>query len=92
MNKKEEKGELGVQYYLKSSRAFEQLHFLDSYVPEQRDQTGYGIDQARIEALRFLENRRIQIARRYQVPEITVVDAIANQYVYNQEYGIYERR
>lgn len=85
------KGELGEQYFIKSRRAFQGLHYVDCYRPAMSVETGQEISRERREVLRFLENRRLQIARRYRVPEISVVEAITNAYSYNREFGYYER-
>ena len=69
------------------------LLFFDYYIPDDtNEKASESISAARREVLSFLENRRIQIAGRYRVPEITVVDAIENDYIYNKEYGFYEKR
>lgn len=87
------KGELGEQVFLKSEKAFSQLTFFDHYIPVNVEETaGTALSVARREVLKFLENRRIEIAGRFIVPEITVADAVNNDYVYNKEYGYYEKR
>ena len=86
------KGELGEQYFIKSKEAFARIKFIDAFTPEPSEQAGVEISVARKEVLHFLQQRRLQIAKRYQVPEITVIDAITNTYSYNRELGYYERR
>jgi hypothetical protein len=86
------KGELGEEYFIKSRNAFDCLKFIDSFTPEYSEVMGSEISAARKEVLHFLQQRRLQIAMRYQVPEITVIDAITNTYFYNRELGYYERR
>ena len=86
------KGELGEQYFIKSKEAFARIKYIDAFIPESSEQTGIEISVARKEVLHFLQQRRLQIAKRYQVPEITVIDAITNTYSYNRELGYYERR
>ena len=86
------KGELGEQYFIKSKEAFARIKFIDALTPEPTEQTGIEISEARKEVLHFLQQRRLQIAKRYQVPEITVIDTITNTYSYNRELGYYERR
>ena len=87
------KGELGEQVFIKSEKAFERLKFSDAYVPKlSNESTGRAITIARREVLKFLENRRIEIASRFIVPEITVADAVENTYIYNKEFGYYEKR
>ena len=86
------KGELGEQYFIKSKKAFAQIKFIDAFTPEPSEQAGVEISVARKEVLHFLQQRRLQIAKRYQVPEITIIDAITNTYSYNRELGYYERR
>ena len=86
------KGELGEQYFIKSKKAFARIKFIDAFIPELSEQTGIEISAARKEVLHFLQQRRLQIAKRYQVPEITVIDAITNTYSYNRELGYYERQ
>lgn len=85
------KGELGEQYFIKSHKAFKRLQYVDCYKPAMSGEAGQEISRARREVLRFLEKRRLQIARRYRVPEISVIDAITNTYSYNREFGYYER-
>ena len=86
------KGELGEQYFIKSKKAFGLINFIDAFTPKVSEQTGIEISTARKEVLHFLQQRRLQIAKRYQVPEISVIDAITNTYSYNRELGYYERR
>ena len=86
------KGELGEQYFIKSRKAFNCIRYIDSFTPEASEEAGRELSMARKEELHFLQQRRLQIAKRYQVPEITVVDAITNTYSYNRELGYYERR
>ena len=86
------KGELGEQYFIKSKKAFACIKYIDAFTPEPSKETGVDISTARKEVLHFLQQRRLQIAKRYQVPEITVIDAITNTYLYNRELGYYERK
>ncbi len=87
------KGELGEQIFIKSSKAFDSIEYTESYViTEDKERTVGTVSDARREVLRFLENRRIEIAGRFTVPVITVADAVNNDYVYSREYGYYEKR
>ena len=86
------KGELGEQYFIKSKKAFTCIKFIDAFAPELSKEAGLEINKARKEVLHFLQQRRLQIAKRFQVPEITVIDAITNTYSYNRELRYYERR
>ena len=54
--------------------------------------TGNSIDEARLEVVDFLRQRRIAIAKRFIVPPISIVDAVENEYVYNREFDYYEKR
>ena len=76
----------------KSKKAFTCIKFIDAFVPELSKEAGLEINKARKEVLHFLQQRRLQIAKRFQVPEITVIDAITNTYSYNRELRYYERR
>lgn len=86
------KGELGMQYFIKSQEAFDKINFIQHYVPCAKDHTGNNIDEARLEVVDFLRQRRIAIAKRYIVPPISIVDAVENEYVYNKEFDYYEKR
>lgn len=86
------KGELGTQVFIKSPRAFAALRFEESYAVEPALGARRKVADARREVTRFIENRRLAIARRYVVPPISVVDAVADAYAYNKESGCYERR
>ena len=85
------KGELGVQVFIKSRRAFERLEYLGCEDVDNRA-AGSAISQARQEAMRFIQNRRVQIARRFVVPEISIADALDNDYVYHADGDFYVRR
>ena len=78
--------------YISAKKAFARIKFIDAFTPELSEQTGIEISAARKEVLHFLQQRRLQIAKRYQVPEISVIDANTNTYSYNRELGYYERR
>lgn len=87
------KGELGTQVFIKSPRAFAALRFEGSYTAEPNAGGGRkDMADARREVTRFIENRRLAIARRFVVPPISVVDAVADTYVYDRGSGGYERR
>lgn len=86
------KGNLGEQYFIKSESAFRCLHFVGAdnvsdiiLEEEMRLET-----DARNEVFKFLSNRRLAVAKRFQVPPITIIDAISTNYHYNQEFCIYE--
>lgn len=86
------KGELGRQVFIKSERAFDRLTFVGHDKPQNDLQAGERIIKARQDVIRFIQNRRIQIAKRFIVPEISIVDALANHYIYHVENGYYESR
>ena len=89
------KGELGHQVFLKSRLSFDRLMYLGSRKPKLTDHIGESIRYARQEVLNFLQNRRIQIARRFRVPPISSIDALEHNYIYyqnQQEFGYYESR
>lgn len=82
------KGELGDQIFVKSSKAFDSIEYTESYViAEDKERTVGTVYDARREVLKFLENRRIEIAGRFTVPAITVADVVNNDYVHSREYG-----
>ena len=86
------KGELGVQVFIKSKRAFERLEYSDHDNINISKDDGMDISQARQEVIRFIQNRRIQIAKRFIVPEINIADALNNDYIYHTDGEYYERR
>ena len=86
------KGELGQQVFIKSCLAFEKLQFVESENLHVQNTAGTAISQARLEVMRFIQNRRIQIAKRCTVPEISIADALAYHYIYHADGGYYERR
>ena len=86
------KGDLGVQVFIKSPRAFERLEYLGHDDVEVQKVAGNTISQARQDAMRFIQNRRVQIARRFVVPEISIADALDHDYVYDAEGDYYARR
>lgn len=86
------KGNLGEQYFIKSEEAFNHLEFVKS-----TDVSNFNIQEetmlemeARNSVFKFIENRKIAIAKRFQVPPITIIDAISDTYHFNKEYGVYE--
>lgn len=86
------KGNLGEQYFIKSELAFNSLHFVGAdnvSTVTLEDEMQLEVD-ARNEVFRFLANRRLAVAKRFQVPPITIIDAISTNYHYNQEFCIYE--
>lgn len=81
------RGNLGEQYFIKSEKAFQALHFscysdVSHYV--NAEQTTQEVI-ARQEVFRFINQRRLAIAKRFYVPPITIIDAIDHDYVYNKE-------
>lgn len=84
------KGELGHQVFIKSQQAFDALRYIDYQRPKNLQNAGNNIVTARKEVLSFLQNRRIQIARRFQVPPISIIDALEHQYIYNKDAEYYE--
>lgn len=84
------KGSLGVQYFIKSRKAFGNIKFIDSY--EVNEKLLRDDIVARREVLEFLSKRDSEILRRTFNGHITVLDAITDNYVYNKEYGYYEKR
>ena len=67
------KGELGEQYFIKSKEAFARIKYIDAFIPESSEQTGIEISVARKEVLHFLQQRRLQIANRYQVRRLVLL-------------------
>ena len=47
--------------------------------------TGSGKKMSQNKVYKFINQRRLAVIKRYQVPPITIIDAIANRYVYNKE-------
>lgn len=86
------KGNLGEQYFIKSEKAFNHLSFLKSTDVSNLNSTEETMleMEARNSVFRFIENRKIAIAKRFQVPPITIIDAISDTYHFNKEYGVYE--
>lgn len=85
------KGELGNQLFLKSEKAFSQIHWVNAYsVADQDIDTTYDY-RARREVNQFLSQRTNAILlNNYQVTGITAVYAIQNRLVYNKEGDFYE--
>lgn len=84
------KGSLGTQYFLKSERAFNTIKFSSSYEVNNVDCVDERI--ARKEVIDFLTKRDSEILRRTFNGHITILDALVDDYVYNKEYGYYEKR
>lgn len=86
------KGSLGEQYFIKSAKAFDLLHFESSQNVTMLEIESESEEEmlARNEVYKFINQRRLAIIKRYQVPPITIIDAIANRYVYNKELEYYE--
>lgn len=85
------KGSLGVQYFLKSKKAFDTIRFLRSYTPAENHEQQIKESQARQEVFAFLNKRELELAKRLQLPPITIIDAITDKYVYNKEYKYYSK-
>lgn len=85
------KGSLGNQVFLKSEKAFHQIHWMNSYEVELQEEDKNADMYARREVNLFL-SRRLQaiLLEGYEVPGITARYAIQNQLVYNKELGGYE--
>ena len=87
------RGELGEQYFIKSPKAFNAIQFVKytnvdgMNVREQLDSES----QARQEVFKFLNQRRLAVAKRHYVPPITIIDALESDYHYNSEYDFYEQ-
>lgn len=86
------KGNLGEQYFIKSEKAFNTIKFISS-----EDVTFRNTDEetmleveARNSVYSFIAQRRAAIAKRFNVPPITIIDAITNTYKYNKEFAYYE--
>lgn len=86
------KGNLGEQYFIKSEKAFSSIEFksYDDVSHVQLQEEHFLEAEARNDVFTFISNRRLAIAKRFQVPAITIIDAISCKYTYNREYGIYE--
>lgn len=86
------KGKLGEQYFIKSRKAFDTLQFrqMHSVIGLQISKEKNEEIEARRAVGNFLNQRRIDVARRLLVQPITIVDAIVNQYQYNKETTFYE--
>ena len=85
------KGSLGNQVFLKSEKAFHQIHWMNSYEVELQEEDKNADMHARREVNRFLSGRlQAILLEGYEVPGITARYAIQNQLVYNKELGGYE--
>lgn len=84
------KGKLGNQVFIKSKQAFLQTSFVKAEKVVY-DQNLVTTDiSARREAQMFLNNRRLQVAKGFQVPSLNVTDVLQNMYRYVKEYDYYE--
>lgn len=87
------KGNLGEQYFIKSEKAFNSLKFSKATDVKLVD-TSEELEldrEARNEVFRFINSRRIALAKRFKVPPITIVDAISDNYTFNKEFKVYEK-
>jgi len=85
------KGSLGNQVFLRSSKAFEKIHWLDAYEVELLEEDKQADIYARREVNQFLNSRMQAILLDgFEVPGITARYALQNQLVYNREVGGYE--
>lgn len=86
------KGELGQQVFIKSEKAFNKLVFRGADEIKDVDYINDDEVRARIEVSRFIKNRKNQILLNKFVPYgITAVEAVNNNYRYNEEYKYYEQ-
>lgn len=84
------KGELGLQYFIKSERAFDRLQFKGYDELDIKKYTNQPEIQARTEVSKFLRARRNQmLLNGYQPYGITAREAAAHYYKYNEEYQYY---
>ncbi len=85
------KGSLGNQFFLKSEKAFRQIHWINSYEVELQEEDKTADMYARREVNRFLSGRlQAILLEGYEVPGITARYAIQNRLIYNKEFGGYE--
>lgn len=85
------KGSLGNQVFLRSSKAFEKIQWLDAYEVELLEEDKQTDIYARREVNQFLNSRMQAILLEgFEVPGITARYALQNQLVYNREVGGYE--
>ena len=85
------KGSLGNQVFLRSSKAFDKIHWLDAYGVELLEEDKQADIYARREVNQYLNSRMQAILLDgYEVPGITARYALQNQLVYNREVGGYE--
>ena len=85
------KGSLGNQIFLKSEKAFRQIHWINSYEVELQEEDKTADMYARREVNRFLSGRlQAILLEGYEVPGITARYAIQNRLIYNKEFGGYE--
>ena len=84
------KGELGVQYFLKSEKAFNRIEFMRSYKADTSK--SFNNEQiARAEVNKFIARRGVEIAKRINPGFMTVIDAIADDYKYVKDGDYYEK-
>lgn len=87
------KGSLGNQIFLKSERAFEHIHWIESYEVEPRKEDRNVDLLARREVNRFLAERiKAILIDGYQVPGITAQFAIQNPLLYQKEEQAYVQK
>lgn len=85
------KGSLGNQVFLKSEKAFEKIHWIESYEVALQEEDKITDIYARREVNKFL-SARIQaiLLDGFEVPGITARYAVQNKLIYNKEIGGYE--
>lgn len=84
------KGELGLQYFIKSEKAFERLEYKGNEIINTKDYTNENERYARSEVSQFLRQRTSQIyVNGYQPQGITAREAVNHVYEYNKEYSYY---
>lgn len=86
------KGDLGLQVFIKSQRAFERMECRGArYIAECKRGMSKNEEDARIGVARFLKNRASQIiVNGYQPYGILARDAALGYYLYNRDYEFYE--
>lgn len=83
------KGNLGVQYFIKSKKAFDTIKFIDSY--SVKGETSNEEQIARRKVLNFLTKRESEILRKSFNGHLTMLDVVCDKYIYNKEYDYYDK-